>query len=220
MYLSKNPEDILKEIFHALFEFYGPQHWWPAESSFEIMIGAILTQNTNWRNVELAICNLKKSDLLEPLTIKNVPISKLRKLIKPAGFYNVKAKRVKTFVQYLIKDYAGNLEKMKRKQTSILRRELLAIKGIGSETCDSILLYALKKPVFVIDAYTRRILMRHNFIDEKDSYREIQTFFERNLKKDVRLFNEYHALLVRLAKEKCKSSKPLCDNCPIGEICT
>ncbi len=136
IYFSKNPEDILKKIFHVLFDFYGPQHWWPADSSFESKKGAILTQNTNWRNVELAICNLKKSKVLEPVTIKNVPIWKLRKLIRPAGFYNVKAKRVKTFVQYLMMVYAGNIEMMKRKQTCVLRREVLGINGIGSETCD------------------------------------------------------------------------------------
>jgi len=147
-----------------------------------------------------------------------MPIKKLRRLIKSAGFFNVKAERVKTFVRYLWKEYGGDIELMKQKETFFLREELLGIKGIGPETCDSILLYGLGKPVFVVDAYTRRIFSRHKIINEKDNYGDIQNIFERSLKADVKLFNEYHALLVNLGKDKCKREKPLCESCPLNKI--
>ncbi|TES92614.1 MAG: hypothetical protein E3J87_04965 [Candidatus Cloacimonadota bacterium] len=179
------------------------------------MVGAILTQNTNWRNVESAINNLKEESLLTPARLKNISIKRLQKLIKPAGFFNIKAERVKSFVRYFLKEYKGSIENMKKKEAFSLREELLEIKGIGPETCDSILLYALDKPVFVVDAYTRRVFSRHKIINEKDSYNEIQSFFEKNLKRDVKLFNEYHALIVKLAKDKCRRKNPDCETCPL-----
>lgn len=179
------------------------------------MLGAILTQNTNWRNTELAIRNLNEKGLLNPDGINRISVTRLRKLIKPAGFYNIKTERVKTFVRYLMREYSGDISKMKKEKASFLRKKLLCIKGIGPETCDSILLYALGKPVFVVDAYTRRIFTRHEIINEHDNYNEIQAFFEKNLRKDVKLFNEYHALIVKLAKDRCKAKKYECETCPL-----
>jgi endonuclease-3 related protein len=205
-------------IFDALFTFYGPQHWWPGETPFEIAIGAILAQNTNWRNAERAITNLKKNGLLLPEGLHRISIPRLGKLIRSAGFYNIKAKRVKHFVTFLMSNYDGAMGKMRHGRLSSLRKELLGIKGIGPETCDSILLYALEKPVFVIDGYTRRILSRHGLIKNDASYDEIRELFESNLKRSIKCYNEYHALLVKLAKEKCRAKNPLCDGCPLVEV--
>lgn len=207
----------MRNIYNILYSYYGPQHWWPGDSPFEIIIGAILTQNTNWRNVESAINNLKREGYLSPYKLYKIPIKKLQRLIKPAGFFNIKTERLKTFVRYLWKKYRGDIERMKKRETFSLRKEILGIKGVGPETCDSILLYALEKPVFVIDAYTRRIFLRHRIIDEKNSYYDIKDIFERNLKANVKLFNEYHALIVRLAKDKCKNKNPLCETCPLNK---
>ncbi len=182
------------------------------------MIGAILTQNTSWRNVELAINNLRKENYLEPERLYRISGMKLRRLLKPAGFYNIKAERVMSFVKYLWDEYKGDMESMKHQRTLFLREQMLGIKGIGLETCDSILLYALEKPVFVVDAYTRRILSRHKIIKQNDNYGDIQNIFEKGLKADVNLFNEYHALFVRLGKDKCKKGNPLCESCPLNKI--
>jgi endonuclease-3 related protein len=213
---NKKKKYIFLRIYKTLFKYYGPQHWWPGEIPFEIMIGAILTQNTSWRNVELAINNLKEKDLLTPQGINKMSIQRLRKLIRPAGFFNIKAERIRTFVGYFLKEYKGNIRKMQKEGTSFLREKILAIKGIGPETCDSILLYALEKPVFVVDAYTRRVFSRHNIISEEATYSEIQLVFEKNLKRDANLFNEFHALIVRLAKDKCKAKEYDCESCPLG----
>ncbi|OQX53698.1 MAG: hypothetical protein B5M53_06680 [Candidatus Cloacimonas sp. 4484_209] len=182
------------------------------------MVGAILTQNTNWKNVEAAINNIKKAGYLDVYKLYNIPLDKLRMLIKPAGFFNIKAERLKTFVKYFWRNYSGNINLMKKQKTAFLRKEILEVKGIGPETCDSILLYALNKPVFVVDAYTKRILLRHKLIDEQYTYDDVQSIFEKNLKKDVKLFNEYHALFVKLAKDKCKNKNPLCETCPLSNI--
>lgn len=218
-YLSSiQKKTILKKVFDTLFAHYGPQHWWPGDTPFEIAVGAILTQNTNWRNVESAIRSLKAKECLSPRAISRISSSKLGNMIRSSGFYNVKAKRLKAFVQFLMDHYDGSIEKMKRRRMDTLRRELLGIKGIGAETCDSILLYALGKPVFVIDAYTRRILLRHGIIDQRAPYDEIQELFEHHLRRDVKLYNEYHALLVKLGKEYCRVSSPRCDGCPLNTI--
>lgn len=204
-----------KKVFDVLYGFYGPQGWWPADSKFEVIIGAILTQNTAWINVEKAISNLKKANALSsPQKLRRLTPKKLSVLIKPAGYYNLKSYRLKNFIAFLYTRYDGSLEKASRQSTNILREELLGINGIGPETCDSILLYAFDKPVFVIDAYTKRVFSRHKFFREDIGYDEAQRFFMRKLPDDKCLFNEFHALIVRLAKDFCKK-KPVCEACPL-----
>lgn len=207
----------LKEIYRRLFRAYGPQHWWPGETPFEVAVGAILTQNTNWGNVEKAINNLKNANALHPRDIEKMPVTRLSALIRPAGYFNIKAKRLKNFIHLLCSEYGGCMEEMKREEEGALRKQLLRVNGIGPETADSIILYALDKPVFVIDAYTRRVLSRHNIMDHDESYETFQELFHRHLQRDVRLYNEYHALFVRACKGHCKT-RPHCDGCPLEGI--
>lgn len=207
-------QNIVLEIYKRLYSFYGSQHWWPGDSPFEIAIGAILTQNTNWSNVEKAIKNLKEANLLSPEELHKIPEKKLAGLIRSAGYYNVKTLRVKAFIDFLMKNYSADMEKMKEESLPILRKKLLSIYGIGPETADSIILYALNKPVFVVDAYTKRVFSRHGIMDQKASYDDYQRLFHKELDEDVKIFNEYHALLVRVAKDFCKS-KPKCEECPL-----
>ncbi len=206
---------MLHEIYKKLYQTFGPQHWWPGETPFEIAVGAILTQNTNWANVEKAIDNLKKHNTLSAKAIHEMSTKKLAEFIRPAGYYNIKAKRLKSFIDFLMNDYHGRMEKMKNEDMHSLRKKLFNINGIGPETADSILLYALEKPVFVIDAYTKRVLSRHDIMNYEKSYDEFQELFHSSLKKDVKLFNEYHALFVRVGKTFCKKKKPLCELCPL-----
>jgi endonuclease-3 related protein len=206
----------LMGIFSSLYSFYGPQKWWPAETPFEVAIGAILTQNTNWLNVEKAIRNLKSKDLLNLEGLNNIPIEELSLFIKPSGYYNIKAKRIRAFLDFMVDNNYRSIEVLKKLETDNLRRKLLSVYGIGFETADSILLYALEKPVFVIDAYTKRILSRHGIMNHKSSYKDFQDLFHSELASEVRLFNEYHALLVRVGKEFCKS-KPACGGCPLSD---
>ncbi len=205
------------DLYQKLYAYFGPQHWWPADSRFEVIVGAVLTQNTNWANVEKAIDNLRKHRLLKAAKLYQIPKGKLAKLIKPAGYYNIKAKRLRNFLHFFLKDYKGSLKIMSLADTLNLRQQLLSVNGIGPETADSILLYALDKPVFVVDAYTKRILLRHGFIKEGAGYEQIQNLFMQNLKPKVKLFNEYHALLVRLGKEFCLKNKPRCGTCPLNQ---
>lgn len=205
----------LNLIYQRLYSYFGPQAWWPGDSAFEVMVGAILTQNTNWSNVEKAINNLKNKNLLNPKKIYRLSHSRLASLIVPCGYYNIKARRLKEFLTFFFKDYQANARKMSLADTQKLRRDLLRVKGVGPETADSILLYALNKPVFVVDAYTKRILSRHHLIKKDTDYSHIQNLFMQNLKADVKLFNEYHALLVKLGKEFCLKNKPRCDACPL-----
>ena len=207
----------LNEIYKLLFERFGPQHWWPGQSPFEIIVGAILTQNTNWANVEKAINNLKAANLLTPEKMHNLDISELAQLIRPAGYFNIKAKRLKNFIEWLFKNHDGQLENLENIRTEQLREELLAIKGVGPETADSILLYALDRPIFVVDAYTARIATRHGLIEAGCDYEQLQDLFQSNLPEDVKLFNEYHALFVRLGKEFC-NPKPKCPGCPLEKL--
>lgn len=207
----------LEIIYQKLYSHFGPQHWWPARSAFEVIVGAILTQNTSWLNVERAIENLRKNKLLEPNKLYKLRPKKLASLIRPAGYYNIKTKRLREFLKFLFKSYGGEIKKMRLKETSLLREELLCVHGVGKETADSILLYALEKPVFVVDAYTKRIFLRHGFIKEGSTYEEVQNLFMHNLEKEAKLFNEYHALLVRLGKEFCLKSKPRCSICPLNK---
>ena len=207
----------LMNIYQRLYRAFGPLHWWPGETPFEVMVGAILTQNTSWRNVEKAIQKLKGKGVLNPQGIHHLKKSQLASLIRSSGYYQVKADRLKAFVDFIFKEYDGNIRKMERERLERLREKLLKVKGIGPETADSILLYGLKKPIFVVDAYTKRILSRHGIISEKASYEEVQRLFMDHLPRKERLFNEYHALLVHLGKTLCRKI-PRCDICPLNSI--
>jgi len=205
----------LLEIYHALYRHFGPQHWWPGDSPLEVMVGAVLTQNTNWQNVSRAIANLKAAGLLSLTALTALPVEVLAARIRPAGYYNLKAGRLKNLLALLNEKYQGQLADFLEEETAVLRALLLSSKGIGPETADSILLYAARRPVFVVDAYTHRFLLRHGLISEEDDYHEIQDLFVGALPEDAALFNEYHALIVRLGKDFCKKRQPLCASCPL-----
>lgn len=205
----------LNRIFLRLYSVFGPQHWWPADSSFEVIVGAILTQSTNWSNVEKAIRSLKKKKCLNPRRLLRLSSGKLGSLIKSAGYYNIKATRLKNFLKFFFDSYSADIKRMSSQDLVTLRKQLLMVKGIGPETADSILLYALHKPVFVIDTYTKRIFSRHRLLAEDVTYEQAQDIFMRNLKNDKKLFNEYHALLVKLGKDYCRKQNPKCEGCPL-----
>ena len=207
----------LRKIYDLLYARFGPQDWWPGDTPFEVIVGSVLTQNTNWGNVEKAIANLKTAKMLTPEKLHKIKPAELAKLIRPAGYFNIKASRLKNLIGWLFMNYAGKLAKLKPIPTHQLRGQLLSVSGVGPETADSILLYALNRPVFVVDAYTRRILSRHHLIKFDASYEQIRAFFESNLQADNQLFNEYHALLVRTGKEFCKPT-PLCADCPLNHL--
>jgi len=200
-----------------MFEAYGPQHWWPGDSPFEIIMGAILTQNTNWTNVEKAISNLKEAGLLNPRGLNHIDKDQLAELIRPSGYFNIKAKRLKAFMAFLFRHFKGDLDAMFSLNLTEIRKALLEVKGIGPETADSILLYAGNYPAFVVDAYTKRIFSRLAILHEEHTYHQIQDYFMAHLEEDVQLYNEYHALIVRHGKEHCKT-KPLCKECPLLDI--
>lgn len=208
---------LLLEVYNLLYKSYGPRHWWPADNAFEVMVGAILTQNTNWINVERAIRNLRKERALTPSAIYSMSSKKLAGLIRPSGYYNIKTMRLKNFIHYLFLKYSGRLTLIRRQRLGSLRREMLGVKGLGPETVDSIILYALKKPIFVVDAYTRRIMNCQGIIKSDSGYEEIQSVFMKNLPKNVKFFNEYHALLVEHAKRVCRSS-PGCQECVLRSL--
>jgi len=208
----------LVDIYRRLFARFGPQHWWPAEEPFEVIVGAILTQSAAWGNVERAIANLKAAGALLPGKLRRLPLSRLAKLVHPCGYYNAKALKLKSFAFWLGNHFDDDLDKLFANDTDDLRQQLLSVHGIGQETADSILLYAADKPVFVVDAYARRILGRIGLTPEKDSYAGYQAFFMDSLPADVKLFNEYHALLVRLGKDVCRR-RPLCSQCCLSDIC-
>ena len=207
----------LKSVYERLFECYGPQHWWPAETPFEVMVGAVLTQSAAWSNVEKAIANLKAAGELSAAALRQISIDELARLVYPSGYYNAKAKKLKALVAWLGR-YGDDLSQIESRNAGDLRRELLAVHGIGPETADSILLYALGKPVFVIDAYTRRLFSRLGIRPPKDTYDGWRKLFSNNLPLDSAVFNEYHALIVRHGKEKCRVS-PQCAKCCLGEKC-
>ncbi len=206
--------DYLLKIYATLNGCFGNLNWWPGETPFEIAVGAILTQNTNWKNVERAIENLKGNNLLSPLGLLKIREEKLEELIRPSGYYRIKTKRLKNFILFLFEEYDGDLNKMFEEELWSLRGKLLGVKGIGEETADSILLYAGEKPVFVVDAYTRRILLRHHLIDEDVRYSDIQSLFMDHLPCHAPLFNQYHALFVNTGKQFCRKT-PQCDECPL-----
>jgi len=208
----------LLEIYRLLLCFFGPQHWWPGETPFEIAIGAILTQNTSWSNVERAIANLRTAKLLDAGELHALDVEQLETLIRPAGYFRVKAKRLRNFTTWLCDRYDGDMQNLEAIATARLREELLAISGIGPETADSILLYALDRPIFVVDTYTARVMVRHGLIaPEGLDYHRLQDLFTSNLEPDVALFNEYHALLVMVGKDYCKP-RPKCPACPLNPL--
>lgn len=204
------------EIYRRLFVAYGPQHWWPGDSRFEVMVGAVLTQNTAWTNVERAIANLKKAKALSPAAIAKAHPKRLASWLKPSGYFNVKAKRLKALCRWL--NGQGGVRKLTTLPTPELRHSLIAVHGIGPETADDILLYAFDRPVFVIDAYTRRVFHRLGFIEGTEHYERLRQRFESALESDAQLFNEYHALIVVHAKDACRK-KPLCSRCCLAAIC-
>ncbi len=207
---------VLPRFYETLEAALGPMHWWPARTPFEVIIGAVLTQNTAWVNVQRALDNLRRERLLTPRALERVPQGKLARLVRPSGYFRQKAKKLKAFVRFLRKEFAGSLGRMLRTPTAELRERLLTVHGIGPETADSILLYAGNHPVFVVDAYTKRILLRHGLVGEKAGYEEVRQLFESNLPRDPKLFNEFHALLVNVGKNWCRPQQPRCDQCPLG----
>jgi len=208
----------LLNIYRRLLAHYGPQHWWPAEEPFEVIVGAILTQSAAWGNVEKAITNLREAGALSPKALRQLSTPKLAKLVHPCGYYNAKALKLKSFAYWLGNHHRDELERLFASDVGELRQQLLSIQGIGQETADSIILYAAGKPSFVVDAYTRRIISRIGLAPAKNSYADYQALFMENLPPDAKLFNEYHALLVYLGKKVCRP-KPLCSQCCLSELC-
>jgi endonuclease-3 related protein len=217
--MEKKQGKMLLEVYKRLYDYFGSRDWWPAESDFEIVLGAILTQNVAWKNVIKAIANIKEAGIFDIEGILEVENEVLEELIRPTRYYKQKAKKLKAFCHYVQENYGGSLEKFFALEKGRLRQELLSIWGIGQETADSIILYAANKPVFVIDAYTKRIFFRLGLTDENITYEELQRFFTENLPEDLQLFNEYHALIVGLGNRVCLTQKPLCHQCPLQQIC-
>jgi len=210
---------LLMTIYQRLLERFGPRHWWPGETPFEVIVGAILTQATAWHNVEKAIVNLKAAGALTPAGMAALAQGRLAELIRPAGYYQVKARKLRAFLEYLNSRYEGDLERMFARPMAQLRPELLACFGIGPETADSILLYAAGQPSFVVDAYTRRIFARLGVVGATIGYEPLRAMFMAHLPADVPLFNEYHALLVALGQQHCGKNRPRCPACPLLFLC-
>jgi endonuclease-3 related protein len=213
-----HPQPILRNYYDALFAAHGRQHWWPGRTPFEIIVGAILTQNTSWTNVEPCIKSLRQEKLLTPRAIAAVSSGRLAGLIRSSGYFRQKAKKLKAFVRFLRNEYQGSLAKMFRAPTLVLREHLLAVHGIGPETGDSILLYAAGRPVFVVDAYARRILERHGLTETKHRYEDIRRLFELSLPADAPLYNEFHALIVHTGKRYCRPRDPRCAECALKSL--
>lgn len=205
----------LVHMFHLMFERFGPQDWWPAETELEVMVGAILTQNTNWKNVEKAIANLKRKGLLSFEALSSLTVDELAEEIRPAGYFNVKAGRLKNLITFVQEHYDGKLNRCLQAETGVLREGFLSVKGVGPETADSMLLYAAQRPVFVVDTYSFRIMNRHGLVFEKAGYEDLQEIFTDNLPEDVELFNEFHALIVQIGKDYCRKN-PRCEECPLN----
>ena len=205
------------KIFNLLLSSLGPQNWWPAETELEMMVGAILTQNTSWNNVEKAILNLKEKSLLSIEKLSHTPVPMLAELIRSAGYYNLKVKRLKNLIHFIVERHNGDINNLFSLDTETIREELLTVKGIGLETADSIVLYGAGRPVFVVDTYTHRIITRHGLIEEEAGYHDIQSFFMENLSHDVELFKEFHALIVKTGKHFCRK-KPRCFECPLNSL--
>ncbi|MFO0790408.1 MAG: endonuclease III domain-containing protein [Pirellulales bacterium] len=208
----------LHQVYECLLTRFGPQHWWPGESPFEIMVGAVLVQNTAWRNVERAIENLRDAGVMKPRAMYALRPEELAELIRPAGYYQVKTKRLRNLLKFVIEEFDGSLAAMFSTSLPVLREQLLAIHGIGPETADAILLYAGGLPTFVVDTYAHRILARHGWIEYEADYHQVKDYFESELPTAAPLFNEYHALLVQVGKDYCKRTGPKCEECPLYEL--
>ncbi len=215
-FLSNYLVTIIQQRLHNHF---GPLNWWPADSPFEVIVGAILTQNTAWTNVEQAIHNLKQADVLSPEKLAKLPVNQLEELIRPSGFFRQKAARLQNLAIHLTEEWQNNLDDFCSGPLVAARQRLLALSGIGPETADSILLYAAGRPSFVVDAYTRRIFKRVGLLKGQESYDEIRQMFMQNLPEEVQLYNEYHAQIVQLAKTCCRKVKTFCSDCPLKGVC-
>lgn len=208
--------DRLLRMYEALFAHFGPQDWWPAETPLEMMVGAVLTQNTNWGNVEKALANLKRENLLDVERLHRLRPEVLAERIQPAGYFRVKTKRLQNLIRFIMEEYAGEVDRLLEEDTEALRSGLLGVNGIGPETADSILLYAASRPVFVVDTYTHRILFRHDLAEDQASYEDMQGLFQDSLPEDVALFQEFHALIVSAGKTYCRKT-PRCEPCPLRD---
>lgn len=211
-------QNSFQQVYERLYSYFGPQGWWPAETPIEVIIGAVLTQNTNWGNVEKAITNMKTADLMSVSKLQSLPIEELAEYIRPSGYFNRKAKRLKNLFQMLENEYEGELDFFLKDSLQGSRENLLSVSGVGPETADSILLYAAQKPVFVIDTYTYRVFSRHQLVEEESDYHRLQQDFMDQLPEDVAIFNEYHALIVAVAKKFCKKTNPHCEECPLRRV--
>lgn len=210
--------NLFQEIYERLFAYYGPQKWWPGETAFEVVVGAVVTQNTNWLNVTKAINNLRQRGLLSFSRLYSAPLAEVAECLRPSGYFNIKARRLHGLLKMIAERYNGNLEDLFSDNTHTARANLLSVKGVGPESADAILLYGGHHPVFVVDAYTHRVFSRHKLVAEECSYDELQEAFTTRLPQDWQLYNEYHALIVRVGKEFCKKGTPLCENCPLKGV--
>lgn len=210
-------DNKLMQFYEALLAHYGGQNWWPGDSAFEVMVGAVLTQNTNWGNVEKAIGNLKAAGALEAGCIDEMEHERLAELIRPAGYFNIKARRLKNLVHWFCQEYGGSIETLQGLSVDRLGEELLGVNGIGRETADSIILYALEKLTFVVDTYTYRVLVRHGCVGPESDYEELKYYCQSSLPDDIAVYNELHALIVQVGKNHCKP-RPKCDGCPLAEF--
>jgi len=215
---GSNIGPLLMRYFTAMSQNLGPMRWWPARTPFEVIVGAILTQNTSWGNVERAIANLRSAQMLTPSAISAARMARLAALVRPSGYFRQKAKKLKAFVRFLQREYGGSLKRMFATPTEVLREKLLSVHGIGPETADSILLYAGEHAVFVVDAYTHRIFGRHGITNGKPEYENVRALVEAALPRDSQLFNEFHALVVNTAKNWCRKKEPRCAECPLGSL--
>jgi endonuclease-3 related protein len=215
---AEAPSGVLLRYYEAMAGALGPMRWWPAQTPFEVIVGAILTQSTAWGNVERAIANLRSARLLTPSAMLRVPTPRLAALVRPSGYFRQKAKKLKAFVRFLQAEYGGSLKRMFHTPTLELRAKLLSVHGIGPETADSILLYAGNHPVFVVDAYTHRIFGRHGITDGKADYENVRAFIEQSIPRRPDLFNEFHALIVNTGKNWCRKSAPRCGQCPLRSM--
>lgn len=209
---------LLKRYFSALGSRFGPQQWWPARTRLEVIVGAILTQNATWHNATLAVRNLRKAGLLCWQGLRRASLSGLEACVRPSGFYRQKARTIRDFVDWVSRQHDGSLDRLFSLPVEELRRQLLDLRGLGPETVDAIILYAAQRPVFVADAYTRRVLARHGFLSDAAGYHEAQEFLHEHLPRNASLFNEYHALLVEVGKKHCKRQSPICAGCPLEEF--
>lgn len=210
--------DLFLDIYERLYGHYGPQNWWPGETPFEILVGAVLTQNTNWTNVTKAIDNLRNRGLLSFSELRAATLEEIADCLRPSGYFNLKARRLHNLLEMISERYDGELDGLLEDSTASARVNLLSVKGVGPETADAILLYCGNHPVFVVDAYTHRVFSRHSLVPEECDYHELQEAFTARLPQDPRLYNEYHALIVMVGKDFCRKTNPLCEQCPLKGV--